>query len=342
MNSINKDKLLLYVCGRLTPKEEEEVESWMEISAENKKIVEELYLASKITDQLLMMKSVDPEKSLAELYTTLDKTQSNRNISHYLKILQRVAAILFIPVFILAALWFPYKQEKEMQYVEIKANKGTTSSLTLPDNTVVWLNAGSKITYPVNFSPNHRSVRLEGEGFFEVSENPEKPFIVKSDSSYSVKVLGTSFNVSAYSDDEYIETTLISGSVQINYLFENQKNMELLLKPNEKAIYSKMKKQIAVVEIEANQATAWIRGQIVFNNHSMADVFKILSRHYNAEFRVLDQRVSNSALTGLFYNEPLSQVMKYIEMATGIKYRITPSSENNKNEHSKSVVELFL
>lgn len=341
MKSINKETLLLYLSGKLPANKAKEVEDWIETSAENKKIAEDLYLASKLTDQLIMMKQAEAEESLAQLHAHINKKQAKKQRMRYLNILQRIAAVLFIPALILAAWWYPRQEAHDVQYVEVTANRGLTSSFTLPDNTVVWLNAGSKLKYPAHFTANQRIVNLEGEGYFEVTKNPEKPFIVTGDSAYSVEVLGTSFNVLAYRDDEYIETTLVNGSVRINYSSEGQK-ANLLLNPNEKAIYSKKNRQIKVVEAETEQATAWVNGKIVFNNHSMANVIKVLSRYYNVEFKVLDQRVFNSALTGSFSNESLSQVIKYIEMATGIRNKIMYQSNENKGEGTRATVELFI
>ncbi len=339
MDFINKNKLIQYLSGRLSVKEEEEVEQWIEFSEENRKIIEDIFIASNITDRLLMMKSIDEKESLSKLDNIIIRKQKKRKLRRFLTVLQRTAAILFIPALILAALWYPRQETGGLSYVEIKANRGTTSSFILPDSTKVWLNAGSKIQYPSYFSSNNRTVILEGEALFTVKEDTDKPFIVISDTAYSVEVLGTIFNISAYTEDDHIETTLINGRVKVKYHPAGKKQSDLLLKPNEKAIYSKKDGHMEVKEIDGLSVAGWKYGQLTFNNHPMSHVTKILSRHYGIEFRILDQQVLNSAITGTFKNEQLPQVLKYIELATGIKYRMI---EQEKCQSVKSIIELYI
>lgn len=339
MDPINKKELIDYISGKLSAKEEKRVEEWVIESDDNREILKDLYLASKITEQVVMMKTVDTEKSLLELDMILKKKQKKRIFNKYFALIQRAAAILFIPVLILAALWYPSKDSGQLSHIEIKANRGTTSSFILPDCTKVWLNAGSKMEYPTLFGKDCRVIKLEGEALFHVRENKEKPFIVKSDANYSVEVLGTIFNVYAYSDEDIIETTLIDGAVKLKYKTPDKKVTDLFLRPNEKAVYSKKNCQMEIIDVEGSSVAAWKHGQIIFNGHPMSHVIKVLARHYNIEFNIIDEKVYNTSLTGTFDNEQLTQVLKYIELATGIKYRI---SNPLKDKPSKSIIELYI
>lgn len=213
-------------------------------------------------------------------------------------------------------------------------------ALNWPDGTKVWLNAGSTLTYPQNFWSESRQVELTGQGYFEVTKDPEKPFIVKVDPAYSVEVLGTTFDVSAYRDDEVIGTTLVKGSVKLNINQKNGKTVSQLLKPDERAEFSKSTCKLNITSVNADYDTAWINGEVIFRNHSMRQVLKMLSRHYNVRFDVKDNDVLNSVITARFKDEQLPQVMEYLKLASGIKYKIQKPVMNTDNTLQISVIEI--
>ncbi len=257
-----------------------------------------------------------------------------------LSLLQKVAAVLFIPVLVLSAYMFMQLGSEKVRMVEVRTNPGVISRFELPDGTKVWLNAGSTLTYPQNFWPESRRVELTGQGYFEVTKDPEKPFIVKVDPIYSVEVLGTTFDVSAYRDDEMIGTTLVEGSVKLNINQKNGKTVSQLLKPNERAEFSKSTCKLNIASVNADYDTAWINGEIIFRNHSMRQVIKTLSRHYNVKFEVKDNDVLNSVITARFKDEQLPQVMEYLKLASGIKYKIGKPVMNDDNTLQISVIEI--
>lgn len=187
----------------------------------------------------MVMQSVDPEMALVRFKSKVRKQNKKVRLYRNLSLLQKVAAVLFIPVLILSAYMFMQLGRERVRMVEVRTNPGVVSRFELPDGTKVWLNAGSTLTYPQNFWSESRQVELTGQGYFEVTKDPEKPFIVKVDPAYSVEVLGTTFDVSAYRDDEVIGTTLVKGSVKLNINQKNGKTVSQLLKPDERAEFSK-------------------------------------------------------------------------------------------------------
>ena len=161
-------------------------------------------------------------------------------------------------------------------------------------------------------------------------------YIVKTEENYSVKVYGTEFNVSAYKDDNYVETTLVSGSIELFAGNNSQK-----VKPGEKTIYDKRSCDLKVIKVNTEYDTAWKDGSIIFKNHTMEDVLKILGRHYNVRFVVKDQRVMSSVITGKFDYEQLPQLMEYLKIASGIKYEIKKPQIRDGIIIEKSVVEIY-
>ena len=208
--------LIKYIEGTLPDDERAQVDDWVAASPENAKLLEQVYFTLQVTDRVRVMESVDPEMALVRFKSKVRKQNKKVSLHRSLQMLQRVAAVLFIPVLVLSAYLFMQIGQEEVRMVEVRTNPGVVSTFDLPDGSKVWLNAGSSLKYPKNFWPECRQVELTGQGYFEVAKNPEKPFIVKVDPSYSVEVLGTRFDVSAYKDDEFVSTTLVEGSVQLN------------------------------------------------------------------------------------------------------------------------------
>jgi ferric-dicitrate binding protein FerR (iron transport regulator) len=127
--------------------------------------------------------------------------------------------------------------KEETKQEALEARKGSRSRSLLPDGTTVWLNAGSKLYYENDFTGTTREVRLEGEAFFDVVKQPDRPFIVHT-SGIDIKVLGTAFNVKSYPEDKTVETTLYRGSVRV-FRHEDSEKKAIQLKPNEKLILAK-------------------------------------------------------------------------------------------------------
>jgi ferric-dicitrate binding protein FerR (iron transport regulator) len=216
---------------------------------------------------------------------------------------------------------------------------GTTTGVILPDGTKVKLNAGSTFSYPEVFSKATREVNLVGEGFFEVTKNAKKPFLVHTN-TITVKVLGTVFNVKAYRNDKNIETTLLSGRVQVELKNKPEKNIILL--PNEKLIVAnnlsgtvnmpvvnareaKIEYQVTTLpksKAEDIKETAWLGNRIVFTNESFEEVAKQIERKYDVQMIFDDQSLKSEQISGVLENETLEQALQFIKMTTPFKFRV--------------------
>lgn len=196
---------------------------------------------------------------------------------------------------------------------------GTKTTVTLPDGTKVKLNSESSLEYFDNFETN-RTVHLEGEAFFEVSEDSLRPFIIYSN-ALEVRVLGTSFNVKSYLDDEDIEVAVATGKVAVRK--QNAGDQDpVLLKPMEKATYSKARDVIATSGFDMDEAFGWRNGVLVFNNSDFSEIVKALGRWYGVEFQVDEEVHIQKGYTGKFQNEALNHVLEGLSFSLGFKYRI--------------------
>ena len=272
---INEDILIRYIDGMLTEEEAAEVKNWRPASLENEKLLEQVYFTAQVASRLKVMRTVNPDEALSRFKSRIHKKEKRLALRQVLGVIQRAAAVLFIPVFLLSAYLFIQQGQGNVRTLAVRTNPGVVSAFDLPDGSKVWLNANSELRYPSDFNADTRTVELTGQGYFEVTKNAHKPFIVKADKDYSVEVLGTSFNVSAYKDESMIETTLVEGSVKLNVV-SGGKRMTQMLKPNEKAEYQKGAGKIKVFGVNTEYDTAWKNGEIIFRNHPMDKVLKTL------------------------------------------------------------------
>ncbi len=228
---------------------------------------------------------------------------------------------------------FINEKTRKIRFNEVIIPFGKKSSLVLADGTRVWLNAGSRFAFPPDFNGKNREVYLEGEGYFEVAKDEGQPFII-STNNINIEILGTKFNISAYNSDDFIETVLLEGSVNIwerNKLFKEK----ILMIPNQKATYSKIQRDIVLKTEPMPEAyIAWVEGWYEFTNENLDQVLKKLERYYNINFEY--NRVFNlSALpvTGkLDLKDSLNDVMIVLSGVAKIDYRISGDTVILSNE----------
>lgn len=173
------------------------------------------------------------------------------------------------------------RSAQDGQHLTASTTKGQTYEFTLPDGTRVWLNANSKITFPLQFSGKERRILMSGESYFEVAKDKRRPFIVKS-GSQETEVLGTHFNISDMGPF-YIRTTVLEGSVRVRNLSIAGRADEVVLKPNQEAVIHEL--ALSVREVNASDAAAWKDGKFRFNNTNMDEVMERLGSWYDVEVR---------------------------------------------------------
>ena len=189
----------------------------------------------------------------------------------------------------------------------------------LPDGTLVYLNAASELRYPVAFTGSERKVELTGEAYFEVTKNKAMPFIVHT-AKGDIQVLGTHFNIMAYSDDPSMKTTLLEGSVKIS---QPAKNITKMLKPDQQAVLSDI--GIKVIDVNAEDAVAWKDGIFLFNDDHLDDIMKKISRWYNVDVEFNDETLKKEMYSGTVSRfAQVSQVLKKLEALGGVSFRIEP------------------
>ena len=209
-----------------------------------------------------------------------------------------------------------HKEKEKAVYNQLIVPAGKRSMLTFNDGTRVWVNAGSKLVYPSCFEKNKREIFVEGEIYLDVSSNPEKPFIVRTN-TFEVKVLGTQFNVSAYTDQSDMQVVLVSGAVEIR---KNGISKEIL-KPNQIFSYNESRQDYSVSTIDVSDYIAWKEGYYPFNRQDLAAILAKLSKYYTVQFKWSEKIKELSCSGKLDLKENVQEVLSTLEKTAPIEIK---------------------
>lgn len=201
---------------------------------------------------------------------------------------------------------------RKLELNQLVVPYGKNSSIKLPDGTVAFINAGSRLVYPSFFEGKKREVYLIGEGFFEVAHNQAMPFIVKT-KYLEVEVLGTKFNLSAYPSDNIIETVLVEGKVRLKETGFNILKNDYILEPNQRAAYCRESSETKITQVDVINYVAWHEGYLNFESSDLNRIVKKLERYYNIRIRLDDPMLGMRAITGkLKLDEETESVLKVL------------------------------
>ena len=247
------------------------------------------------------------------LLSRIRKPEKRFSFIPYLRYVAIVAVILSIG-------WGGFRlirsnQEKVLTYTEVHVKNGEHKRIILPDGTSVTLNAGSYLRYPREFITDVRRIEMNGEAFFEVTRDEEKPFLIHTKDA-DVKVLGTSFNVKAFDMDEQLTVSVQTGKVQVDL---PEAMMRLL--PDEQFVMDKTKGEFQKRNEDARLSTVWIKGGLYFNRTPIRTVVNELVRMYNRTIEFAPGAEYDDYIYGEHDNKSLEAVLKSIQYSTDIKYR---------------------
>ena len=203
--------------------------------------------------------------------------------------------------------------------IVLETPRGGEYRLTMTDGTEVCLNAGSRIEYPAVFDGKERRVKTTGEAYFKVAHDADHPFIVETEGQ-EVKVLGTEFNINAYSEDKVV-TTLIRGSIALKPM--GSKGGELTLKPGDQAEYDKHNGTATLHPANTEVVSSWTRGKFVFEDQTLGQIMESLSRWYDFRYHFSNPQLASTVFMGSVprYGN-FQNVLHILEMSGGIKFRV--------------------
>jgi len=308
---MDKEILQRYVEGNVTPEEIITVVDWLDTDENN---VREFMALHKLNDISLLNQ---PENQTD--ISKKKKTISFRQIGYELA---KIAAILII-------FWGGTKlyettttKEDVITYQTLYVPAGQRAELLLPDSTRVWLNARSKLVYPISFGKGTRHVELNGEAYFDVIHNEKQPFVVKT-SLMDIQVLGTEFNVTAYSGSSDFEVSLLRGSIELS-----SPNLSSGYRMKEKENIKLQNNKLISKNISDYDYFRWKEGLICFNNESVATIIEKLKLYYDIDIEVYNPKFMNSRYSGKFRTKDgIEQVLKVLQ----IEHKFTYTKNNDLN-----------
>ncbi len=312
--------LIKYIKGEANPEEKKSIIEWIREDVEHQKyftILKAKYVASNLD-------------SLDHIDTDLPyKRFSNKSKKKKAYYYPTAAILILLPL--LTWYLFTFSENSllvdttnflEFDTKNIATKYGDQETIVLPDGSTVVLNSNSRLSYSKKFSDSIRTVTLVGEAFFDIKRDTTKPFIVQTE-HLKVRVLGTSFNVKSYPKDENIETTLVTGKVEV---LQKSNKTPIVLAPSQRAIFDKQKRDIRVNKVDTKNAVAWRQGKLVFDKTPLKQVVLDLKRKYSVEFIIESDSLLDYKYTGEFDNLSLEEVLKLFKLSSSINYKY----KNNK------------
>ena len=306
------DTSLLYrfFNGETSPEEEAGIKEWFDASEENRKI---FFRERTIFDAAILNAVPLSEGKPA---------RKRRIMPRILKIAAAIA-IVAVSSLVVSDLNFTRKSRLSMQTVSVPA--GQRLNIVLPDGTDVWLNSGTSFSYPSVFSRKSRVVRLDGEAYFDVTHDESCPFIV-STSKYDIKVLGTVFNVDAYSSEDVFSASLVEGSVQISSSESGNTEPAVVLKASEQA-YMGDDGKLEVRSFVKENTVSWKDGLLIFRCKALKDILNDFRKFYGVDINLTDPDRYTKLYTGKFrQKDGIGYAMSILQHSMGFSYDIDPES----------------
>jgi ferric-dicitrate binding protein FerR (iron transport regulator) len=310
-----------YLTGETSLDEIVELQKWLCSSQDNLLYFQQLKNIWDNSEHETAEKMIDVDKAFNMINRRVTFKSPTTNFWYYWK---RIAAVLIIPLILGNLFYFSlhpkiYSTHQEPVYNELFAAFGTRSALKLSDGTSVWLNSGSSIKYPDRFVGNSRIVILNGEAYFEVESNPQKPFIVET-SSLNVKATGTKFNVSGYASDDEAEVTLVSGKVEVSLSGDNKNIKSTKLDPNQHFSFNKTTGTSSVINEDTYKYISWKDGKLIFHNEPLSRVLERISQIFNIDIEIKGEEIKNYSYRATFQDESLAEILKLLKISSPIDY----------------------
>ncbi len=324
-STIYIDLITRYFSGEATPEEISELEAWVKADPANAATFSEYHKTWKIIENDRIESSTNLDDEWKTFIRKLDSKSENvpstrfsfqRNQSQILYYSLRIAAIF---VLILISVFFLFRNFTSPAEQRLTAGNEILEH-TLPDGTVVTLNAGTTLTYPSTFNGPFRSVTLQGEAWFEVAHDKTKPFIITAGKA-RIRVVGTSFSVNTKTLDGTKEVILSSGIVRVYY--ENKPEEMALLFPGDKAEWMDDGGDIMKTSNEDVNFLAWKTKHVVLNNTTLHEAVVLLTKVYHTSIRLSDEKLGNCRITATFDRQSLESVLNVLKATLDLQVRNT-------------------
>lgn len=316
MENEHSELIIGYLQGRLQGRSLDDFYAWVNESAENKK----LFFETKA-----LYEACAPSRDASEIQDSwlrlLDKRKSRqRKRFPLLTRISTYAAVAMFAAAVTSTVFIFSSKEHDGLITRYVGGDGLEADVVvLPDGTRVSLGSRTSFSYDSRYGKSKRVVYLEGEAYFEVAKEKDKPFIVET-KEQSIEALGTKFNVAAYPTDSLLTTTLLDGSV---LLTTRNLSRPTILKPNEQFIYNRNTQSALLQQVDTNRFVSWTTGYYYFPEQSLEAILYRLSHVYGVQFTVKSEALNHRTFTGTFYRgQSIKDIMEIIHLSIPIRYAI--------------------
>ena len=304
----------------------DELKTWIAASAENQQYFirqREIWFSAVSREAASVYDKDKAFENFRNRVESQKEIQSTSRRGFSLSALWRYAAVVAIIIAVgCISYWQGEVNVKDtFADISVEAPLGSKTKLYLPDCTLVWLNAGSRMTYSQGFGVDNRKVELEGEGYFEVKRNEKIPFFVKT-KDLQLQVLGTKFNFRDYPEDHEVVVSLLEGKVGLNNLLREEK--EAVLSPDERAVLNKANGLLTVESVTASNASQWTDGYLFFDEELLPDIAKELERSYNVKIHIANDSLKTFRFYGNFVRreQNIQEVLEALASTEKMQYKI--------------------
>ena len=304
----------------------DELKTWIAASAENQQYFirqREIWFSAVSREAASVYDKDKAFENFRNRVESQKEIQSTSRRGFSLSALWRYAAVVAIIIAVgCISYWQGEVNVKDtFADISVEAPLGSKTKLYLPDGTLVWLNAGSRMTYSQGFGVDNRKVELEGEGYFEVKRNEKIPFFVKT-KDLQLQVLGTKFKFLDYPEDHEVVVSLLEGKVGLNNLLREEK--EAVLSPDERAVLNKANGLLTVESVTASNASQWTDGYLFFDEELLPDIAKELERSYNVKIHIANDSLKTFRFYGNFVRreQNIQEVLEALASTEKMQYKI--------------------
>ncbi len=314
-------QIAAFLSGNISSSEIKALQDWQNLSDENSQIFNAAVKAWKGSSSKLSKEEIEQDKLAINRSLIFQRAIKEERVKKRFRLL-RMAAIFIGPA-LLAIGWYlgsTHLQTQPITWNTITAPRKHIAIFTLADGTEIWLNAGTTLSYPSVNLIDKREVKLNGEGYFKVTKDINKPFYVTTQNT-TVRVLGTSFNIKAYAEEQQITTTLEEGSIDLTA--PNGAKTPYLLHPGEQAIYKLNSGETTINKVDATRFSAWRNEKFLFKDADLKTILTELERLYDIKIHIVNPKLENLRFRGMFsYDQDLLDAFETLKRSVKLNYTI--------------------
>jgi len=317
--NIDIELITRHLSGESSVSEDKELKRWLAENPENIKLLDQYTTIWEKLGRVESVAGIDLNAEWNVLESRMAESEKivslhagrKRSVSFYIARIAVAAMLAVVLTFtgIYTVNRFGYRTMATMNQPE---------ELVLPDGSTVTLNHFSSLKYPRKFSGEIRSIELDGEGFFEVESDPDNPFVINT-RDVDIKVLGTSFNVNAYSENAAVEVIVKTGEVAVTRHGEVPRT--IILKPGNKGVYKKTEETLEITQEIDRNYLAWKTKSFVFEDQTLLDVSKQLSKVYHAEIIIDSDSLKDARITTTFNDQSLDAILNVLSATLDLDVR---------------------